>query len=149
MSAYDSAAHLCTSSYAFVITSSMFVLILGVTPSFCGCMTICAAMPQELSYPDGKVEQIYLDGRRTVVFGNGTRKHQFPDGHTTIHFTNKDIKRFYPSGKLHLPTCYAIMCHITCKTKQNAQSVRQFMLHEQTPLLDTRPHCLWSLVTCL
>jgi len=55
---------------------------------------------QELSYPDGKVEQIYLDGRRTVVFGNGTCKHQYPDGHTAIRFTNKDIKRFYPCGKL-------------------------------------------------
>lgn len=55
---------------------------------------------QELSYPDGKVEQIFLDGRRTVVFGNGTRKHQFPDGHTAIRFTNKDIKNFYPCGKL-------------------------------------------------
>ena len=54
---------------------------------------------QELSYPDGKVEQIFLDGRRTVVFGNGTRKHQFPDGQTAIRFTNKDIKRFYPCGK--------------------------------------------------
>ena len=75
-------------------------------------------MLQELSYPDGKVEQIYLDGRRTVVFGNGTRKHQFPDGHTTIHFTNKDIKRFYPSGILLLPTACLIMCHITCKIKQ-------------------------------
>ncbi|DBA71704.1 TPA: hypothetical protein ACH3X2_001153 [Trebouxia sp. C0005] len=55
---------------------------------------------QELSYPDGKVEQIFLDGRRTVVFGNGTRKHQFPDGHTAVRFTNKDIKRFYPCGRV-------------------------------------------------
>ena len=60
-------------------------------------------MFQELSYPDGKIEQIFLDGRRTVVFGNGTRKHQFPDGHTAIRFTNKDIKRFYPCGKLTTP----------------------------------------------
>ncbi len=65
------------------------------------CMAKCILLVfQELSYPDGKVEQIFLDGRRTVVFGNGTRKHQFPDGHTAIRFTNKDIKRFYPCGKL-------------------------------------------------
>ena len=64
----------------------------------CLAVISCLGM-QELAYPDGKVEQIFLDGRRTVVFGNGTRKHQFPDGHTAIRFTNRDIKRFYPCGK--------------------------------------------------
>ena len=82
-------------------------------------------MLQELSYPDGKVEQIYLDGRRTVVFGNGTRKHQFPDGHTTIHFTNKDIKRFYPSGMLRLPTpCQS--CVTSCKIKRMRRAQEEY-----------------------
>lgn len=54
---------------------------------------------QEMRHPDGKIEQVFSDGRRTVIFGNGTCKHQFPDGHTTICFTNKDIKRFFPNGK--------------------------------------------------
>lgn len=54
---------------------------------------------QEMQHPDGKIEQVFSDGRRTVIFGNGTCKHQFPDGHTTIRFTNQDIKRFFPDGK--------------------------------------------------
>ena len=41
---------------------------------------------------------MYLDGKRTVIFANGTRKDQFPDGHTTIRFTNQDIKRFFSDG---------------------------------------------------
>ncbi|KAL0047599.1 hypothetical protein WJX82_007498 [Trebouxia sp. C0006] len=68
---------------------------------------------QELSYPDGKVEQIYLDGRRTVVFGNGTCKHQYPDGHTAIRFTNKDIKRFYPCGRVEYYYCEVDTWHTT------------------------------------
>ncbi|KAL0022199.1 hypothetical protein WJX77_005364 [Trebouxia sp. C0004] len=68
---------------------------------------------QELSYPDGKVEQIFLDGRRTVVFGNGTCKHQFPDGHTAIRFTNKDIKRFYPCGRVEYYYCEVDTWHTT------------------------------------
>ena len=55
---------------------------------------------QELNYPDGKVEQVFLDGRRSVLFANGTCKQQFPDGHTAIRFTNNDIKKFFPCGKL-------------------------------------------------
>ena len=61
---------------------------------------ICVRLLQELSYPDGKVEQVFLDGRRKVLFANGTQKEQFPDGHTAIHFTNKDIKRFFSCGMM-------------------------------------------------
>lgn len=60
----------------------------------------CTLVMQELNYPDGKVEQVFSDGRRSVLFANGTCKQHFPDGHTTIRFTNKDIKRFFHCGKL-------------------------------------------------
>lgn len=46
------------------------------------------------------MEQVFSDGRRSVLFANGTCKQQFPDGHTAIRFTNNDIKRFFPCGKL-------------------------------------------------
>ena len=62
--------------------------------------TKCIVLLQEVTYPDGKVEQVFLDGRRSVLFANGTRKQQFPDGHTAIRFTNQDIKRFFPCGTL-------------------------------------------------
>jgi hypothetical protein len=31
---------------------------------------------QEMHYPDGKVERVYGDGRRSMRFANGTRKEQ-------------------------------------------------------------------------
>ena len=68
---------------------------------------------QELNYPDGKVEQVFLDGRRSVLFANGTRKQQFPDGHTAIRFTNNDIKRFFPCGMLAMPCKAAAVLHCT------------------------------------
>lgn len=70
---------------------------------------------QELNYPDGKVEQVFMDGRRSVLFANGTRKQQFPDGHTTIRFTNRDIKRFFPCGRL------PVQSHLAGRGVANAQ----------------------------
>lgn len=64
-----------------------------------------------------------MDGRRSVLFANGTRKQQFPDGHTTIRFTNRDIKRFFPCGRLPGQSDFAVIgvgsaqyCHQLAET---------------------------------
>lgn len=40
-----------------------------------------------------KVEQVLEDGRRVVLYSNGTRKEIFPEGDSVIHFTNGDTKQ--------------------------------------------------------
>lgn len=39
------------------------------------------------------MEKIFESGRRLVVFANGTRKEVLADGHSTVNFTNGDIKQ--------------------------------------------------------
>eukprot|EP00976_Prorocentrum_cordatum_P005101 101197-Prorocentrum_minimum.AAC.1 len=56
---------------------------------------------QELHYPDGKVERVYTDGRRSVRFANGTRKEQLGAAEgsvTVVFFVNGDVKRAHPAS---------------------------------------------------
>ena len=50
--------------------------------------------------PDGKIQRIYSDGKKEIVFPNGVRKEVMPDGATVVYFANKDVKSTYPDGKV-------------------------------------------------
>lgn len=52
----------------------------------------------KVQHADGKLEQMFASGKRSVLFANGTYKEQLPDGTTIICFKNQDIKRSAPSG---------------------------------------------------
>lgn len=47
---------------------------------------------------DGRVERLYIDGRREVEFPNGLRKVMWPDGRTSVMFQNGDHKEIHPDG---------------------------------------------------
>jgi T-complex protein 10 C-terminus len=47
---------------------------------------------------DGKRERLFRDGRRMVVFVNGTIKEEYPSGLSIVRFTNGDIKKAYTNG---------------------------------------------------
>lgn len=48
---------------------------------------------EKLKGANQKVEQVLEDGRRIVVYSNGTRKEIFPEGDSVIHFVNGDTKQ--------------------------------------------------------
>ncbi|XP_032115962.1 centromere protein J isoform X3 [Sapajus apella] len=55
----------------------------------------------ELSHPDGKVEKIYKNGCRVILFPNGTRKEVSADGKTiTVTFFNGDVKQVMPDQRV-------------------------------------------------
>lgn len=58
---------------------------------------------QETRQPNGKLEQIFEDGRRVVTFPNGTRRHYLPDGRTQLRFSNGDCKCQHVDGMSQLP----------------------------------------------
>ncbi|CAK9024183.1 unnamed protein product [Durusdinium trenchii] len=47
---------------------------------------------------DGRVERIFVDGRREVEFSNGLKKIMWPDGQTSVLFQNGDLKEIRPDG---------------------------------------------------
>ncbi|KAK9865278.1 hypothetical protein WJX84_010842 [Apatococcus fuscideae] len=53
---------------------------------------------QETRHPNGKLEQVFDDGRRVVTFPNGTRRHFLPDGRTQLQFSNGDCKCQHVDG---------------------------------------------------
>ncbi|XP_008822575.1 centromere protein J isoform X2 [Nannospalax galili] len=51
----------------------------------------------EISHPDGKVEKVYTNGYRVILFPNGTRKEVSADGKSiTVTFFNGDVKQVMP-----------------------------------------------------
>lgn len=54
----------------------------------------------EVKNPDGKIQRIYLNGKKEVIFSNKVRRETFPDGYTIVHFTNGDIKQTWPDNKI-------------------------------------------------
>ncbi|KAM3144970.1 hypothetical protein pb186bvf_002975 [Paramecium bursaria] len=50
--------------------------------------------------PDGKVQRVYANGKKEVIFHNGVKREVFPDGYTIVHFTNNDIKQTLPNGTI-------------------------------------------------
>lgn len=41
---------------------------------------------------DGKIQRVYTNGKKEVIFHNGVKREVYPDGYIIVHFTNKDIK---------------------------------------------------------
>lgn len=58
-----------------------------------GCKTTIA-------HPDGRIERLFTDGRRSVKFTNGTEKLTLRDGSVSVLFKNGDIKRTLQSGTI-------------------------------------------------
>nr|XP_012634065.1 centromere protein J isoform X2 [Microcebus murinus] len=55
----------------------------------------------EISHPDGKVEKVYKNGCRVILFPNGTRKEVSADGKTvTVTFFNGDVKQVMPDERV-------------------------------------------------
>ena len=46
----------------------------------------------EVKGADGKIQRIYLNGKKEVVFANKVRRETFVDGYTIVYFVNGDIK---------------------------------------------------------
>uniref|UniRef100_H2NJF1 Centromere protein J n=1 Tax=Pongo abelii TaxID=9601 RepID=H2NJF1_PONAB len=65
----------------------------------------------EISHPDGKVEKVYKNGCRVILFPNGTRKEiyyyavaqtthtTYPEGLEVLHFSSGQIEKHYPDGR--------------------------------------------------
>lgn len=49
---------------------------------------------------DGKVQRMYLNGKKEVIFANGVRRETFLDGYTIVYFKNGDIKQTYPDQRI-------------------------------------------------
>jgi centromere protein J len=45
-------------------------------------------MVKEATSKEGKTVRVYQNGRREIIFANGTRKETFPDGYNIIFFNN-------------------------------------------------------------
>ncbi|XP_064229575.1 centromere protein J isoform X3 [Aotus nancymaae] len=55
----------------------------------------------EISHPDGKVEKVYKNGCRVILFPNGTRKEVSADGKAiTVTFFNGDVKQVMPDQRV-------------------------------------------------
>ncbi|XP_076787069.1 centrosomal P4.1-associated protein isoform X2 [Arvicanthis niloticus] len=55
----------------------------------------------EINHPDGKVEKVYKNGCRVVLFPNGTRKEVSADGKSiTVTFFNGDVKQVTPDDRV-------------------------------------------------
>ncbi|MEJ1280338.1 centromere protein J [Cricetulus griseus] len=55
----------------------------------------------KISHPDGKVEKVYKNGCRVVLFPNGTQKEVSADGKSiTVTFFNGDVKQVMPDDRV-------------------------------------------------
>ncbi|XP_054433434.1 centromere protein J [Pteronotus mesoamericanus] len=55
----------------------------------------------EISHPEGKIEKVYEDGHRVILFPNGTQKEVSADGKTvTVTFFNGDVKQVMPDERV-------------------------------------------------
>lgn len=56
---------------------------------------------EEISHSDGKVEKVYKNGYRVILFPNGTRKEVSADGKSfTVTFFNGDLKQVTPDDRV-------------------------------------------------
>ncbi|ESO97980.1 hypothetical protein LOTGIDRAFT_103874 [Lottia gigantea] len=56
---------------------------------------------EESQHSDGKIERIYKNGAREILFANGTRKEISSDGQSiVVSFFNGDIKQIYPDKRV-------------------------------------------------
>ncbi|XP_060115075.1 centromere protein J-like [Heteronotia binoei] len=83
---------------------------------------------EKIEYPDGKVEQLFSDGRRIMTFRNGTKKEISADKMTTVlTFFNGDIKKILPDQRVIYYYANAQTTHITYP---NGMEVLQFPNHQ-------------------
>ena len=54
----------------------------------------------EVKGQDGKIQRIYMNGKKEVIFSNKVRRETYPNGHTIVFFNNGDIKQTYPDQKI-------------------------------------------------
>ncbi|NXY17956.1 CENPJ protein, partial [Atrichornis clamosus] len=56
---------------------------------------------EKIEYHDGKVEEVFTDGRRILTFRDGTKKEISADKRmTTISFSNGDVKKVMPDQRV-------------------------------------------------
>nr|XP_017512418.2 centromere protein J isoform X1 [Manis javanica]XP_017512419.2 centromere protein J isoform X1 [Manis javanica]XP_017512420.2 centromere protein J isoform X1 [Manis javanica]XP_017512421.2 centromere protein J isoform X1 [Manis javanica]XP_017512422.2 centromere protein J isoform X1 [Manis javanica] len=68
----------------------------------------------EISHPDGKIEKVYKNGCRLILFPNGTQKEVSADGMTvTVSFFNGDVKRVLPDKRVIYYYAAAQITHTT------------------------------------
>ncbi|KAK2509942.1 hypothetical protein MC885_018595 [Smutsia gigantea] len=68
----------------------------------------------EISHPDGKIEKVYKNGCRLVLFPNGTQKEVSGDGKTiTVNFFNGDVKQVLPDERVIYYYAAAQITHTT------------------------------------
>nr|XP_033699751.1 centromere protein J-like [Tursiops truncatus] len=78
----------------------------------------------EISHPDGKIEKVYKNGCRVILFPNGTRKEASADGKTvTVTFFNGDVKQVMPDGRV---IYYYAATHTTHTTYPEGLEVLHF-----------------------
>nr|XP_056709623.1 centromere protein J-like [Euleptes europaea] len=83
---------------------------------------------EKIEYPDGKVEQLFADGRRIMTFRNGTKKEISADKRTTLlTFFNGDIKKTLPDQRVIYYYADAQTTHITYP---NGMEILQFPNHQ-------------------
>ena len=41
---------------------------------------------------DGKIQRMYSNGKKEVIFANKVRRETYPDGYQIVYFVNGDIK---------------------------------------------------------
>ena len=49
---------------------------------------------------DGKIQRVYENGKREVIFNNGVKREVFPDNYTIVYFNNNDIKQTYADQRV-------------------------------------------------
>ncbi|XP_078472338.1 centrosomal P4.1-associated protein [Lampetra planeri] len=66
-----------------------------------GSRTVDEEVLEEVTHPDGKVEVVSREGRRTLRFPNGTRREVSPGGRSVlVAFFNGDVKRVLPDQRV-------------------------------------------------
>ncbi|XP_062391493.1 centromere protein J isoform X2 [Sardina pilchardus] len=61
---------------------------------------LASQQEDEITHPDGKVERVFTDGSRLLVFPNGTQKLLSTDGSAKVTFFNGDIKEVCPDHRV-------------------------------------------------
>lgn len=49
---------------------------------------------------DGKIQRIYQNGKKEVIFANKVRRETYSDGYQIVYFVNGDIKQTFPDQKI-------------------------------------------------
>lgn len=89
----------------------------------------------EINHTDGKVEKVYKNGCRVVLFPNGTRKEVSADGKSiTVTFFNGDVKQVMPDERV---VCMRGRCFWLHRLRRGKLTK---CLRRSTTMLLPRPH---------